>query len=282
MSKIILSNKKIKIYPSNIYFYLGIFYICNTTAFLIKQTTFMKKQVGHRKYNFPDADLYVQCLERIKHAHRDISYFTEYSYDLERLKKFKAICDKFRSLPDDDELIGDQMVVTEKKNTAREKLKNAIRSIMTKVSIKFTNRSGRYRKFGTAKMGDMTDAQLLFCGRRVSRVARQQIDFLADVGINENGIKRVTEACRVFENALNIQQDKVADRDISVERRVQLGNKLYDELIIVCNIGKDVWAETDPIKYESYTIYESNNDQKIARKKKQVEDAEKKPKVLKK
>ena len=193
------------------------------------------------------------------------------------------MCDKFRALPDDDELIGDQMVVTEKKNTAREKLKNAIRSIMTKVSIKFTNRSGRYRKFGTAKMGDMTDAQLLFCGRRVARVARQQIDFLADVGINETGIMRVTEACRVFENALNIQQDKVADRDISVERRVALGNKLYDELIIVCNIGKDVWAESDKVKYENYTIYESNNDQKIARKqKKQLEEADRKPKVLKK
>ena len=243
----------------------------------------MKKKAGHRKYNFPDADLYLQCLERIKNAHRDITYFSQYSYDIARLKKFKAMCDKFRGLPDDDELIGDQMVVTEKKNTAREKLKNAIRSVMTKVSIKFTNRSGRYRKFGTAKMGDMTDAQLLFCGRRVARVARQQIDFLADVGINETGILRVTEACRVFENALNIQQDKVADRDISVERRVALGNKLYDELIIVCNIGKDVWAESDKVKYENYTIYESNNDQKIARKqKKQLEEADRKPKVLKK
>ena len=31
-------------------------------------------------------------------------------------------------------------------------------------------------------MGDMTDAQLLFCGRRVARVARAQIDFLAKGG----------------------------------------------------------------------------------------------------
>lgn len=226
----------------------------------------MKKQSGHRKYNFPDADLYLQSMERIRYAHRDIQHFEQYGYDLERLKTFKALCDKFRALPDDDELVGDQMVLTEKKYDAAEKLKTAIRSLMTRVAMKYSNRSGRYRKFGTAKLGDMTDAQLLFCGRRVARVARQQIDFLEEVGVSENVIKRITDACRDFENALNIQQDKVADRDIAVERRIEQGNKLYDELVVLCNIGKDIWAEKDPVKYENYTIYESNNDQKIARK----------------
>ena len=211
----------------------------------------MKKQTENRKYNFPDADLYMQCMERIKHTHRDIDYFKQYSYDLARLKTFKTNCDKFRALPDDDELVGDQMVVTEKKDSAREKLKNAIRSIMTKVSMKYSNRTGRYRKFGTSKMGDMTDAQLVFCGRRVARVARQQIDFLSEVGVSDTGINKVMEACRTFENAINIQQDKIADRDISVERRVEMGNKIYDELIIVCNIGKDIWVETDATNMNS-------------------------------
>ena len=164
--------------------------------------------------------------------------------------------------------------MTEKKSTAAEKLKGAIRSVMTRVAMKYSNRSGRYRKFGTAKMGDMTDAQLLFCGRRVARVARQQIDFLAEVGVNENVIQKVTEACRAFENAMNIQQDKVAERDIAVERRTEQGNIIYDELITLCNIGKDIWAETDYAKYENYTIYESNNDQKKARKAKLADKAE--------
>lgn len=231
----------------------------------------MKKQAGHRKYNFPDADLYLQCIERIKYAHRDHLYFRNYGYDIDRLKKFNAMCEQFKKLPDDDELLGDQMIATEKKKASAEKLKTAIRSIMTKVSMKYNNRSGRYRKFGTAKMGDMTDAQLVFCGRRVARVAQSQIDFLADVGVNVNAIQRVRDACKNFENALNIQQDKVADRDISVERRVEQGNKIYDELVLLCNIGKDIWAENDPVKYENYTIYESNNDQKIARKNREAE-----------
>lgn len=233
----------------------------------------MKKQNTNRKYNFPDADLYLQCMERMRYAHRDIQYFEQYGFDLERLKKFKAACDKFRALPDDDELIGDQMMMTEKKYKAAEKLKTAIRSLMTRVSMKYSNRTGRYRKFGTAKLGDMTDAQLVFCGRRVVRVARVQIDFLDDVGVNENVLSRISEATKEFEKAVNIQQDKVADRDIAVERRTEQGNKIYDELITLCNIGKDIWAERDTVKYENYTIYESNNDQKIARKQRLAQDA---------
>ena len=217
-------------------------------------------------YNIPDADLYVRCMEAIRLAHRDIEFFNQYGYGVERLKGFKAMTDQFRNLPDDDEMVGDQMITTEKKNQASEKLKTAIRSVMTRVAMKYHDRTGRYRKFGTAKMGDMTDPQLLFCGRRVARVSRAQIDFLADVGLNENIIQRVLDACSEFETGLNIQQDKVHDRDIAVERRMEQGNKLYTELVVLCDIGKDIWAERDRKKYDQYCLYESNNEQKKARK----------------
>jgi DNA-binding transcriptional MerR regulator len=224
----------------------------------------MKKQAGHRLYNVSDADLYVQCMEALRNAHRDLELFTQYGYGVDRLKAFKSLCDQFRGLPDDDEMVGEQMITTEKKNMAAEKLKTAIRSLMTRVAMKYHDRTGRYRKFGTAKLGDMSDPQLLFCGRRVARVARQQIDFLADVGVNENVIQRVLDACTEFENAMNIQQDKLHDRDIAVERRMDQGNKLYTELVVLCDIGKDIWAERDRVKYDQYCLYESNNEQKKA------------------
>ncbi|MEM9836741.1 MAG: hypothetical protein AAF828_09575 [Bacteroidota bacterium] len=222
----------------------------------------MKKQAVNRKYNFPDADLYQRCMDSIRLAKRDIEQFKTYGYDLHRLKGFMNRCEKFVGVPDDDELLGDQMIVTDKKYAAAEALKSAIRGVMTRVRMKYSNRTGRYRKFGTAKMGDMTDAQLLFCGRRVIRVARAQIDFLAETGLNENVLRKVADACQRFETAINIQQDKVADRDIAVENRIEIGNLMYDEFIRICEIGKDIWAETDKAKYESYTIYESNNEQK--------------------
>lgn len=227
----------------------------------------MKKQHINRKHNFPDADLYQLSVNAIKLAKRDLDQFKSYGYSEERLRTFYNLTERFKELPDDEELLGDQMLMTEKKKEAAEQLKSAIRSLMMRVAMKYSNKTGRYRKFGTSKMGDMTDAQLIFCARRVVRVARQQADFLDDVGINDNTIRRISEASQRFENAVNIQHDRVANRDIAVETRVQKSNKLYEELIILCNIGKDIWAEHDTAKYEQYTIYESNNEQKKARKK---------------
>lgn len=238
----------------------------------------MKKQTNNRKYNFPDADLYVQCLERLRYAVRDKEHFAKYGYKVDRIKKFQNMTKQFGELPNDDELLGDQMVLTDKKQAAREKLKTAIRSVMTRVAMKYNNRSGRYRKFGTSKMGDMTDAQLLFCGRRVVRVGRQQINFFDEVGLNDIILKRVSDAAYAFEKAMNIQQDKISGRDIAVEVRTEIGNKMYDEFIVLCDIGKDIWAEIDPIKYEQYVIYESNNDQKIARKARLAKEEPKKEK----
>lgn len=222
----------------------------------------MKKQKVNRKYNFPDADLYQMCMDAIRLAKRDMEQFKGYEYDAHRLKGFHSRCLKFVEGPDDDELLGDQMVVTDKKYESAEKVRHQIRSVMTRVRAKFSNRTGRYRKFGTQKIGDMTDAQLLFCGRRVIRVARAQWPFLEETGLNETHLKRLADACKAFETAMNIQQDKVADRDIAVEARIDVGNVLYDEMIRVCDIGKDIWAETDRAKYDAYCIYESNNEQK--------------------
>jgi len=226
----------------------------------------MKKQPENRVYNFPDADLYLQCMARLNDAKRDHKKFAEYGYDKAKMQALQAKCALFKELQNDDEVVGDQMIVTQKKYDAADKLRTAIRSLMTRVQVKFHNKSGRYRKFGTAKLGDMTDAQLLFCGRRVARVARQQIDFLADVGINEKVISKVVKAYEAFENAKNIQQDRVSDRDIAVERRVEVGNKIYQDMVLMCNIGKDIWEESDVTRYQNYCIYESNHEQKKAKK----------------
>ncbi len=230
----------------------------------------MKKQPGQRNFNMPDADLYVDCMNRIRFAHRDIQFFEQYGYGLERLKAFSAMAEQFRNLPDDHEMVGDQMIATEKKQDQAEKLRSAIRSVMTRVAMKFHDKTGRYRKFGTAKLGDMSDPHLLFCARRVVRVARQQIDFLADTGLNENLLRRVTDAATDFEQSMHIQQDRWHDRDISVERRMDLGNKIYAEMVQLADIGKDIWEGKDTAKYEQYCIYESNAEYKKELKKRKT------------
>jgi hypothetical protein len=228
----------------------------------------MKKQYLNRNYNMQDSDLYLQSMERIRYAHRDMHDFERYGFSAERLKILLNQVEVFRNLPDDDELVGDQMTATERKDKSAHELRIAIRGVMTRVAMKFHDKTGRYRKFGTSKLSDMSDPQLLFCGRRVVRVARQLFDFLDGTGLNENQLLRVTNACTDLESALNVQQDRIHDRDISVENRIEKGNTIYQELVILCDIGKDIWAENDRKKYDLYCLYESNAEQKADAKSK--------------
>lgn len=226
----------------------------------------MKKQSINREYNFPDADLYAQSMERISYIKRDKKAFESYAYTTTKLQRFEQLCQTFANLPNDDELVGIQMEMTSKKNEAREALKTAIRSVMTRVANQYNKKSGHYRKFGTTKMNDMSDPKLLLCGRRVVRVSNNLLGHLVETGLHPKHIDAVKKAAAAFENSIHIQQDKIADRDISVESRIELGNELYQELVLACDIGKDIWAESNKAKYDNYCIYESNNDQKIARK----------------
>jgi hypothetical protein len=234
----------------------------------------MKKQAINRAYNFPDADLYSQARERITYIKRDAKEFEEYAFGLSKVVAFETLCKKFASMLSDDELVGEQMEATSKKNYAKEQLKTAIRSIMTRVASKYNVRSGHYRKFGTLKMNEMNDPKLHLCGRRVVRVSNKMLPFLVETGLQQKHIDKVQETAAAFENSIHIQQDKISDRDIAVELRTDTGNEVYRQLVLICNIGKDIWAEKNSSKYESYCIYESNNDQKIARKKRLKKDAE--------
>lgn len=234
----------------------------------------MKKQAIAREYNFSDAELYTWCLERLAYVERDAQEFAGYSFGASRLEAFKTLCQQFAALPDDDELLGDQMLATDKKNEAREALKLQIRSVMTRVATKYDIKEGRYRKFGTSKMNDMTDPQLFFCGLRVVRVGEKLLDFLAETGLKQEHLDKVKQAAYAFEAAMQIQQDKIADRDIAVEKRIELGNELYRELVLICNIGKDIWISSNKAKYDQYCLYESNNDQKKARKEKLKKEKE--------
>lgn len=229
----------------------------------------MKKQAVTRDYNFSDSDLYAQAAERLQYLRRDAKEFAAYGYEKSKIDAYEALCKRLSEQTSDDELVGEQMLATQKKNDAAERLKTAIRSVMTRVASKYPINGGHYRKFGTTKMNDMNDPKLLLCGRRVARVAEKLLDFLAETGLKQTHIDNLRQAANEFENALNVQQDKVSDRDIAVEARVEIANELYNEMVLVCNIGKDIWAETNKTKYENYTIYESNNDQKKARKEKE-------------
>jgi hypothetical protein len=49
-------------------------------------------------------------------------------------------------------------------------------------------------------------------------------------------------------------EDKAENRDIETQNRVQKGNTLWDKMVTLASIGKSLYADTNPAKYNDYVL----------------------------
>ena len=52
-------------------------------------------------------------------------------------------------------------------------------------------------------------------------------------------------------------QDKIGDRDILQEARVEAGNAIYSTLVSYTTIGQTIWKATNVAKYNDYVVYDT-------------------------
>lgn len=128
---------------------------------------------------------------------------------------------------------------------------------MTKAENRFGLQSARYKKYGTEALSRFDDANLIICARRVARVATTDLPLLSPspYGLTATHITDVRNKANEVETALITQKERIGDRDILQEDRVEMGNKLYDSLVAYCNTGKNIWETRDVAKYNDYIIY---------------------------
>ena len=84
----------------------------------------------------------------------------------------------------------------------------------------------------------------------------------ADEFANHEDIgKLMTELFAMADEHKNILENIFitnTERLLATDNRIELGNKLYDELMILSQVGKNVWRYTSPVKYDDYIVYQSS------------------------
>jgi len=217
----------------------------------------MKKQEVMRNYRFDDANLVQLCRATIAFMRRDATDFAAFGTQAAQVTAFEVDTNVFENFVTDREALGDQEQATERKDAKAEEVRVAIRSILTRVENKFTVHAARYKKYGTEALTLLDDANLIICARRVVRVATSDLPVLstAPYGLSQAIITNLSTLTGEMEALLIEQKVKIGDRDVLQEDRVELGNKLYDTLVIHCNSGKTIWETRDQAKYNDYVIY---------------------------
>lgn len=217
-----------------------------------------KKKEVKRNYHFSDGWLITLCNRVIVFILRDIVQFTGYGVNAAAVDDYRDQINTFEEFPTDIELAGTQRTKTEEKNAAIETEKTAIRAIMARVSTVYAPGTPKYDSFGTKGMDQMTDSDTLLCGRRVARMATENLAALAGTGLTALIITDLTTKCQAVEDAIAAQEDAIAKRDIATQSRIELGNAIYDKLMNLCGFGQAIWADIDEAKYNDYVIYNTS------------------------
>lgn len=215
----------------------------------------MKKKEVVRDYKFSDAKLVITTKEKIAFIRRDKIEFEGYGITIELVDELEALANAFSDSATDVEFVEAQVEVTTAKDVIADKLREAIRTVMSRVVLKYEVQTAKYKKFGTETLSRQSDAQLILIAGRVFRVGTEMLAELAANGLTAAMLNNIKSLRDDLEHEIISMNLKIADRDIEQESRVEAGNVIYAILMKYTATGQSIWATSNVAKYNDYVVY---------------------------
>lgn len=214
----------------------------------------IKKEVT-RLYKFSDAQLMLIGNAKIAFMRRDAADFAPFGLTETQFAALETEIEAFSDERTDIESKGNQVQATADKEIKAEELRTAIRAVMTRVALKYGDKSARYRNFGTDALSRQTDADLALTAKRVVRVGKEYLDDLNAQGLTMALLDEITALNSEFKELIVSKELTVGARDIQQEDRVEAGNAIYTTLVSYTKTGQDIWVSKDVAKYNDYVLY---------------------------
>lgn len=188
---------------------------------------------------------------------RDIVEFIEFGVTEAKLTDLENLISEFSEILTDDELLGTQIIATEKKDNLAKKLKSDIGSIMTRVENHFGVHSAIYRHFGISSISTLEGGEVSTAADKVCRVAKIYLAQLAEEGLTQAIITDLKTQSETYKTALDEQEDAIAARDVATDNRIEKANEIYRLVVKYCQTGKRIWENKNEAKYNDYVIYDT-------------------------
>jgi hypothetical protein len=117
--------------------------------------------------------------------------------------------------------------------------------------------SALYRSLHLSELSKASDHDYYFAVRNVHRLASLKKGVLADKGLTDAMLTALDNALKAFDTQIDVAKAAESTREEETENRIIKGNSLYNEIVLVCEMGKSTWADESPAKYQDYVIYET-------------------------
>jgi hypothetical protein len=222
---------------------------------ILKNINTMKKKELFRLFNFSDGKLVTIGKEKIAFMRRDKTEFEKFGITTTDFDELKESIDAFSDTTTDVESLNTQTDTTTTKDAKAEELRQAIRTVMSRVVLVFAEGSSNYKKFGAELLSKQLDSDLLITGKRVVRVANEFFAALEPKGLQAEMLTAIINIRTEFEELIVDVKLKIAERDTEQQQRVEKANAIYETLVKYAVTGQNIWVSTDVAKYNDYIIY---------------------------
>ena len=215
----------------------------------------MNPIIIQRNYNLADADLCVFASNLVAKMTRDLLDLKNFGVTAQNITDLETLGNVFETFPSDDYFIGTVMIATDAKLAIFDQIREVIRNMATRVELKWGLDSGQYRVLGVTGMTRFDENKLLLKSRAMHETMTKYLADLAAFGLTQAELdawEALNESC---ETAMRTQCLAQSERDDSTNNRVKAGNALYEKVADYCEIGKRVYAKSNPSKYNDYIIY---------------------------
>jgi hypothetical protein len=208
-------------------------------------------------FNFPIAEL-CQRSDKLQASYlRDEAEFINYGYSAETAATLSEKTEMVKQFPSDDYYEGEQRIVTNAKNTARENLINNICDLRNRARLTYGSNSVDYKAFNFKHITEISDNELVQRALHINQVATSRLEILAGRMVTQANLDDIMSGRKLLDDQIDQQALAVTTRREKKLERTRLANDLYKLLSEVCEVGKIIWKGKNEAYYLDYVIYGS-------------------------
>jgi hypothetical protein len=215
----------------------------------------MENVFKQKLYLFSDPRLQQLCEEKISLAGRDAQKLATQGITIAEILNLNARNTRFKDLPSDYELTGKIDEASEITATLAAQVRSAIRTILFRIDIQAEYTPIQFKDYKNKSLEPLTGYELLTFGKQLAVLSLQHLPELSSTSLTPAMVSTLSTICQEFDFALDKLRKANTDRDIISKERIKIGNELYEDLLNLCEKGKQAWATLSESKYNDYIIY---------------------------
>ena len=216
----------------------------------------MKKETVSFSISFPELNVLVNS--KTSFAQRDEEALAPYGYNLAKIDQIRSMNSNLLALPNDALMELNRKDLTVEKNSLIETALNQLSTIKSLVKLLVGRNSSSIANLKLHNISRLNEAKLLIRINTVISLLEKKFALHSNLSSIQPSIDELKEtASKLLELLVQIDLAE-SERNLATSERTVLANRLYDELMQMCHVGKMAWKDVDAVKYQDFIVYESS------------------------